>query len=91
MCVTIFSTTFVRNISHSKKNWPRYNQICKLVFKINTLYSCLILMALGFLDSFSKNTQMPNRMKIRPVGVESMRTDGHDEANSRFSQFCERA
>ena len=30
-------------------------------------------------------------MKIRPVGAELLhvdwRTDGHDEANSRFSQF----
>ena len=31
-------------------------------------------------------------MKIRPVGAEFIiRTDRHDEANSRFSQFCERA
>jgi len=34
-------------------------------------------------------------MKIRQVGVELLhaggRADGHDEANSRFSQFCERA
>jgi len=34
-------------------------------------------------------------MKIRSVGVEMFhadgRTDGHDEANSGFSQFCERA
>jgi len=39
-------------------------------------------------------------MKIRPVGTSfSMRTvgrtdgqtDGHDEANIRFSQYCERA
>jgi hypothetical protein len=34
-------------------------------------------------------------MKIRPVGAELFHaegwTDGHDEANSRFSQFCERA
>jgi len=37
-------------------------------------------------------------MKIHPVGAElfdaGRRTDGlqrHDEANSRFSQFCERA
>ena len=33
-------------------------------------------------------------MKIRPVGAElshaEKRTDGHDEANSRFSQFCEK-
>ena len=35
-------------------------------------------------------------MKILPVGAELLmwrdrRTDRHDEANSRFSQFCERA
>jgi len=34
-------------------------------------------------------------MKIRPVGAElyhvNGRTDGHDEVNSRFWQFCERA
>ena len=38
-------------------------------------------------------------MKMRPVGTELFhadrktdgRTDGHDEANSRFSQFLERA
>jgi hypothetical protein len=34
-------------------------------------------------------------MKIRPVGAELFhadgRTDGHNEANSRFSQFCESA
>ena len=34
-------------------------------------------------------------MKIRPVGAElyhvNGQTDGYDEANSRFSQFCERA
>jgi hypothetical protein len=29
-------------------------------------------------------------MKIRPVGDESMRTNRHDEANSCFSQYCER-
>jgi len=34
-------------------------------------------------------------MKIRPVGAKMLhaggRTDGHDEATSRFSQLCERA
>jgi len=30
-------------------------------------------------------------MKIRPVGSELFHSDGHDEANSRHSQFCERA
>jgi len=30
-CVLIFSTA-VRNISHSKKKWARYDQNCVLVF-----------------------------------------------------------
>jgi len=30
-------------------------------------------------------------MKIRPVEAELFHADGHDEANSRFSQFRERA
>jgi hypothetical protein len=30
--VLIFSTTFVCNISHSKKNWPRYVKKCTVVF-----------------------------------------------------------
>jgi len=42
-----------------------------------------------------RNTQISNFMKIRPVGAELFRadrqTDIHDEANSRLSQFCERA
>jgi hypothetical protein len=43
----------------------------------------------NFLDRFSKNIQIPNFVKIRPV-VPCGWTDRHDEANIRFSQFCER-
>ena len=46
-------------------------------------------------NKFSKNTEIQNFMKIRPVGAELFHADGrtnrHDEAQSRFSQFCERA
>jgi len=52
-------------------------------------------MNIKFLDRFSKNTQMSNFMKIRPVGAELFRTDRqtfrHDEVHCHFSQFCERA
>ena len=40
---------------------------------------------------FEKKTQISNFIKIRPVGAEVFHaggTDIHDEANNRFSQFC---
>jgi hypothetical protein len=43
MCVLRSSTSFVRNISHSKKHRARYNQKCILVFTQNTRYSGQIL------------------------------------------------
>ena len=50
---------------------------------------------LNFLHKFSKNSQEPNVMKIRPVVAELFhadgRTDRHDKANSRLSQVSERA
>jgi hypothetical protein len=48
MCVLIFSTTFVWNISHSKKNSRRYYHKCAQVFMSCTPYSCHILMKLEF-------------------------------------------
>jgi len=52
-----------------------------------------------FFDRLLKNTQILNLVKIRPMGAElfhaegrtERQTDGHDEANSRFSKFRERA
>ena len=50
-------------------------------------------------DSFSKISQIPDFMKICPVGSELFHADGHsgrrtdryDETNSHFSKFCERS
>ena len=75
MCILIFSTTFIWNISHSKQNSAR------------------------FIGRFSEKTRISNFTKIYAVGAELFhaggrsdgRTDWHGEANSRFSQFCERA
>jgi hypothetical protein len=47
------------------------------------------------LERFSKNTQISNFTNICAMGAEFSyehgRTDKHDKANNRFSQFCERA
>ena len=54
-------------------------------------YSCQILIELQFSRQVFEKFSYTNFMKIRPVGAE-FRADGqNDEANSRFSQFCERA
>jgi hypothetical protein len=49
-----------------------------------------------FSTDFQKNTPISHLMKIRPVGAEIFHADGQTDrqarqANSRFSQFCERA
>jgi hypothetical protein len=54
---------------------------------------------MNFLDRFSIKSQRSNFMKNRPVGTELFHADGrtdrqtgrHDEASSRFPQFCQRA
>jgi len=51
-------------------------------------------MALHFVDRFSKkysNIRFHENLSTGNRGVPSGWTDRHDKANSRFSQFCERA
>jgi len=48
MWVLIFSTTFVWNISHSKKNSVRRDEKCELVYMLSTRYFCEILIKLEF-------------------------------------------
>jgi hypothetical protein len=64
--------------------------------------SCIVLVTrfeflwnLNFLNTFSKKSLMSNFIKISPIVAELFHvdkpTDRHDEANSRISQFHERA
>ena len=95
----IFSTTIVWSISHSKKNWARYDKNVFWSSCIVTFISVRFWRNLNFTDRSSKNTHMSNSMKIRLVGADLFHQDGrtgrqidkYDEANSRFSQFCERS
>jgi hypothetical protein len=85
-CVLIFSTTFVWNISHSKKNWARYDQTFMLVFMWSNRYSCPILMKLKFSRQvFEKCSNVtfyektPSGNRVIPCRWTNRRTDRHDE------------
>jgi hypothetical protein len=88
ICVSILHKTSVWNIFHPKKNWARYCSSCK-IHVIFVTFEC----NLNFLHRISKKSDIKlhenpsSGSGIVPCG----QTDRHDEANSRFSQFCERA
>jgi hypothetical protein len=77
MFISIFSTTFVRNIFHSWKKWARCDQNFILVFMSSSLYSCPILMKLHL----SRHSRKKLRYQISWKSVQwepscLMRTDG---------------
>jgi len=75
VCVLIFTTNFVWNVSHCKKNFARYDKQRTLVFTWSTCFSCQILIKLEFFDRFSKNTQLLLFIEIRLVGSELFHAD----------------
>jgi hypothetical protein len=56
MCVLSFSTTFVWNNFHSKKNWARNDRKCILVVMESTCFSCPSLMKLEFSSQIFKKS-----------------------------------
>jgi hypothetical protein len=59
------------------------------------IYSCPILMTLEFSLQIFEKYSIIKLMKIRPVTAELFHADGrterHEEAIGRYSQFCEQA
>ena len=91
--ILIFLTTFIWNTSHSKKNSVGYchkreKSSCKIL-----CYSSRIFMKLEFSRQIFEKLKYqvsPKSVQWGPSRLTDRQTDGHDEANSRFSQFCER-
>ena len=70
--IIIFSTMFVRNLLHSKNNCAKH------LFWLSCNVPVILvrfLWNLCFLDRYSKNTQISNFMKIRPVEAELFHVD----------------
>jgi len=85
----VFSVKFVLNISHSKTYWAIYDQKCILIFMQSYRYSCQNLMKLEFSRQFRKIFRRQISWKSAQwEPICSIRTDRHDEAHSRYSQFA---
>ena len=97
MCVLIFCTNFVWNISHSKENsvrWDTKNVYWSL--REMTVIIFRFSWKLHFLDGFSKNPYLWNFMKLHPVSAQLSydegQTDRHDQANlSNWPTWCTNA
>jgi hypothetical protein len=91
-CVLIFSVTFVWKISHSMKNWARYDNKSVLVFIWNARYYCQSLMELRiFLSDLFCNMKFHENPSSGRRIVPHGQTDKYDEAKSCFQQFCKSA
>ena len=87
MCVVFFCTAFALNVSHSQKNWARYDKNCNLAFKYSTRYSCPILMKLEFSrPSFEKYSNIKFHFKNFVLWKPScsMCTQGRKDRHTNF-------
>ena len=98
MCILIFSTTLVRNISHSKKKWVRYDKNVYWPSRKISIILVRFYWNLNFprqiFEKFSNikfHENSSSAIRVVQCGRADGQTDRHDEAKSRLSQFCERA
>jgi hypothetical protein len=97
-CVFLFSLQFLSETFFILRRNER--DIIKNVYWSSCKVSAIIVRlkyGLNFLDRFSKNTQISNFMKIRPVGNELFHANGRTDIQTdiskvmvAFQQFCDR-
>jgi hypothetical protein len=94
VCVLIFSTTLVRHVFSFQEEFGEILSYMYVCLHVITSYSCRILMKHElFRPIFEKypNIKFKENPSIGSQTVPCGQTDRHDEANIRFSQFCESA
>ena len=82
-----FSTKFDRNISHSKKNWGRYDKKCILVFMWSTPVTRPILMKIEFSWHIFEKYSNIKFNKIRPVGAELFHVNGRMDRRTHMTKL----
>jgi len=94
--VLISSTSFASNISHSMKNSARCYKFPQVFMQSTRYFQILITLEFSLpifikTSSFKFHKNASSRSRVFPCRSIEGRTDGHDEANSRVLQFCERS
>ena len=85
---TIHRTTQNKQYIEQHNNYGRvYYHKRTWVFVYSTHYSSHTIIGLEFLENFSKNTQISNLVKIRPVGAELFHADGQANAKNLIDGF----
>jgi hypothetical protein len=91
MRVLVFSASFVWKLVVLRKLREIWSNVCMVLHVNYPLFLSDFNETLIFSGKFPKSTQIPNLMKIRPVGAKlfhakertDRETDSYDEVNSR--------
>jgi len=90
-CVLFFSTTFIWNISRSKKNLERDYYKCSYILIQSTRYSFRIVIKPEIFSTYFSKNYSDTKFRENPSNgsraVSRGRADRHDEAESRFRRF----
>jgi len=89
MCVSNFFTRFVWNVSHSNKNWARYDQKCISIFMYSTRHSCKGLMKIEIFPTDFQNT-LKYQISCKSIqwGPELFHADRQTDVTKLTVTFC---
>jgi hypothetical protein len=89
LCILIFCTTFIWNISHYKQNSVRYWRKSASVFLFLSGLTETRIFSTDFRNIFKHQISMKSVHRLPSSMCTDRRTVRHGEADSRFSELCE--